>query len=272
MEYVASGSDLFPYCPIAVNTQYRVNAKWTENVMNWEDCSKLCRERDGCQYWTWHKKGSGSWEFKCVTMTDANSKTDDSNTISGYRNCRGGGTEYVRTIIEPGGYFNKHRDKGYWGLWKHCSEGHHVMGMRLKIEPSQGRGDDTALNAIRLTCTDGEELVSAEKQWGDPQEYTQSADRTIVGVQLRSEPHLGPDDTSANGIRFKDGEGNTYSPGDGYWGDWGDWASCPAGAVIVGFRTYVVPNLGSGDDTALERVQFKCTNYDDHYKTSTPGK
>ena len=146
------------------------------------------------------------------------------------------------------------------------------MGMQLRIEPDQGSRDDTALNAIQLMCTDWEVLVSAEQQWGDWKDYTQSlsADTSITAVQLRSEPHLGPDDTSANGIRFKDGEGNTYSPGDGYWGDWGDWASCPAGAVIVGFRTYVVPYLGSGsgdDDTALERVQFNCN----HYNTTTPG-
>ena len=132
------------------------------------------------------------------------------------------------------------------------------MGMRLKIESNQGRGDDTALNAIRLTCTDGEELVSAEQKWGDWQDYTQSADRTITAVQLRSEQHFSGDNSAANGVRFQDGEGNTYSPGDGYWGVWGDWASCPAGTDIVGFRTYVVPHLGSGDDTALERVQFEC--------------
>ena len=163
------------------------------------------------------------------------------------------------TIIEPGGYTTL--DKGNWGHWDHCSEGHHVMGMRLKIESNQGRGDDTALNAIRLTCTDGEELVSAEQKWGDWQDYTQSADRTITAVQLRSEQHFSGDNSAANGVRFQDGEGNTYSPGDGYWGVWGDWASCPAGTDIVGFRTYVVPHLGSGDDTALERVQFECGNH-----------
>ena len=172
------------------------------------------------------------------------------------------------TIIEPGGYTTL--DKGNWGHWDHCSEGHHVMGMNLRIEAKQGSGDDTALNAIRLTCTDGEVLVSAEKQWGDPQEYTESADRTITRVQLRSAPQLPPipqwwfeekdgDNTAANGIRFQDGQGNNYSPGDGNWGAWGEWASCPIGTVIMGFRTYVMPSQGSGDDTALERVQFKCS-------------
>ena len=148
------------------------------------------------------------------------------------------------------------------------------MGMRLKIEPYQRRGDNTALNAIRLTCTDGEELVSAEQQWGDWLDFkwtTVDRKRTITAVQLRSEPHLGDsggvqiigslDDTSANGVRFQDGYGWRYRPGDGFWGAWGDWASCPGGTFIVGFRTYVVPHLGSGDDTALERVQFECGNH-----------
>ena len=172
------------------------------------------------------------------------------------------------TFIEPGGYTTL--DKGNWGHWKHCNEGHHVMGMRLKIAPKLVSRDDTALNAIRLTCTDGEELVSAEQYFGDWQDYTQSADRTITRVKLRSAPQLAQiqnwwheendgDNTAANGIRFQDGQGNNYSPGDGNWGAWGEWASCPIGTVIMGFRTYVMPPQGSGDDTALERVQFKCS-------------
>ena len=88
--------------------------------------------------------------------------------------------------------------------------------------------------------------------------------KKIASVKLRSEPrtsdtwYRSADNTAANGIRFRDGNGKNYNPGDGNWGDWGSWVSCPTGSYIVGFRTYVVPHRGSGDDTALERVQFKC--------------
>ena len=64
-------------------------------------------------------------------------------------------------IIEPPVYTNW----GSWGEYRKCAPGHFVKGMQLKIEPYLGRaggGDDTMLNAIRLTCTDEEVLVSAE--------------------------------------------------------------------------------------------------------------
>ena len=139
--------------------------------------------------------------------------------------------------------------------------------MQLKIEPHQKRlsgFDDTALNAIRLTCTDGEVLVSAEGPWGVWHEYTESADH-IVGLQLRSERHSHDlDDTATNGVRFLDTVGRHYYPGDGMWGDWRDWVFCPAGTVVIGFRTQVEHSRGlrGGDDTALNRAEFICGSYE----------
>ena len=76
-------------CPsIGVNTQNRTDPEWTKNVMNWVDCSKLCRERAVCQYWTWHKESAGNLAFKCVTMTGYGYKNMDKNTVSGDRNCK----------------------------------------------------------------------------------------------------------------------------------------------------------------------------------------
>ena len=174
------------------------------------------------------------------------------------------------TTIEPPGYTSLYKGD-YWGPWKRCRRGTRVKGMKLRIEENQRTGDDTALNAIRLTCTDGKVLKSKEGGWGSWQSYIQSDENRykykynrITSVKLRSEPRMrdtwyrSADNTAANGIRFRDGNGKNYNPGDGNWGDWGSWASCPTGSYIVGFRTYVVPHRGSGDDTALERVQFKC--------------
>ena len=126
---------------------------------------------------------------------------------------------------------------------------------------SLGGFDDTALNAIRLTCTDGEVLVSAEGPWGVWHECTESADH-IVGLQLRSERHShDPDDTATNGVRFLDTVGRHYYPGDGMWGEWRDWVFCPARTVVIGFRTQVEPSLGhDGDDTALNRAEFICAS------------
>ena len=127
------------------------------------------------------------------------------------------------------------------------------------------------LNAIRLTCTDEEVLVSAEGPWGVWHEYTESADH-IVGLQLRSERSLGlrrttklrPNDTATNGVRFLDTVGRHYYPGDGLFGEWRDWVFCPAGTVVIGFRTQVEHDTAvqyHGDDTALNRAEFICGSY-----------
>lgn len=46
---------------------------------------------------------------------------------------------------------------GGWGSWrgaKTCPVGEVVCGVRAKIEPSQGSGDDTGLNGIEFACCD----------------------------------------------------------------------------------------------------------------------
>ena len=42
-----------------------------------------------------------------------------------------------------------------WGQWKdglHCRAGWAVIGMKTRVERSQGGGDDTALNGLQLIC------------------------------------------------------------------------------------------------------------------------
>ena len=143
--------------------------------------------------------------------------------------------------------------------WTKCPEGEYVKAMQLKIESRQWwGGDDTALNAIRLYCSDGTLLTSCEGVWGKWRSSV-SSKNSIVGIQLRSEKwQRGGDDTAANGVRFKDCHGRIYKPGDGYWGDWSKWVHCPNGTVITGFWTRVEARQGRGDDSALQTVRFYC--------------
>ena len=67
-----------------------------------------------------------------------------------------------------------------------------MIGVQLRIEQGQGRGDDTALNAIRLRCTGGAVLKSREGPYGDWLAWTQiSAPDYFKGAQLRQEREQG---------------------------------------------------------------------------------
>ena len=71
---------------------------------------------------------------------------------------------------------------GNWGKWQHCAQGEYVTGMKVKSERFQGNAlmswihvlsggdmwkDDSGINAIRLKCSDGKELISAEGVEGE---------------------------------------------------------------------------------------------------------
>ncbi|WP_092147718.1 hypothetical protein [Pseudomonas sp. NFACC44-2] len=46
-------------------------------------------------------------------------------------------------------------EQGLWGDWgaaAYCPQEQYVWGFRLKSEPDQGSGDDTALNAMQVYC------------------------------------------------------------------------------------------------------------------------
>ena len=134
-----------------------------------------------------------------------------------------------------------------------------ILGIQLKIEKNLGwHRDDSALNAIRLTCSDGEELITNnEGEFGTWWPKLHSKNKIgISGVALRSEKP-GGDDTAGNGIRFKDQDGKIYSPGDGHFGKWSS-GFCPNGTIVTGFRTKVEPKT-HGDNTALNDVDFICS-------------
>ena len=113
--------------------------------------------------------------------------------------------------------------------------------MWLRIEGKQGSGDDTALNAIRLKCSDDKILISKEGTWGDWKPW--SGTPSEEGIECLwlgyEEPCHDCDRTGTNGVRFRDTNKAIYKPGDGPWSEvWGE-AACPDGTVVTGFRTKV---------------------------------
>ena len=126
-----------------------------------------------------------------------------------------------------------HPDLGEWGDWEECPHGEHVKGMQLRIEAKLTKGDDTALNTIILTCTDGTKLTSTRGLSNDQvscsqgdclhsdgflRDYVEIDDpdnNGIKGVWMRGQHDCGCcDDTAANGVRFLDLNDKTYKPGD----------------------------------------------------------
>ena len=81
--------------------------------------------------------------------------------------------------------------------------------------------DDSGINAIRLRCSGGKELISAEGIEGGWTSWKLSRSNSpIFEVHIRSQPpgecncfNFGEcDDTATNGLRFEDSRGTIYEP------------------------------------------------------------
>ncbi|XP_070605818.1 vitelline membrane outer layer protein 1-like [Erythrolamprus reginae] len=153
---------------------------------------------------------------------------------------------------------------GAWGSWdelEYCNRGF-ANGFSLKVEDHQGSGDDTALNGIRLNCSDGVNIQSAVGPWGKWTEYKYcEQNQYLVSFSMRVEPAQGSgDDTAANNIKFTCSDGEVLKGKGRNWGYYDEWSSrCQSPSKgICGIRTKVEEEQGSGDDTALNDVQFYC--------------
>ncbi|KAM4678381.1 vitelline membrane outer layer protein 1 homolog [Discoglossus pictus] len=154
---------------------------------------------------------------------------------------------------------------GSWGPVRWCPFGYKARGFSVKVEGSQRKGDDTALNGIRLHCVsttnnnqEHKIISSDEGPWGSWSSPFWCLDSFPTSFALRVEPPQGRgDDTAANNIMFKCSN-NHHLEGSGLsWGTYGPWSlSCIYG--ICGIQTSVESSQGKGDDTALNDVQFSC--------------
>ncbi|KAM9309944.1 LOW QUALITY PROTEIN: vitelline membrane outer layer protein 1 homolog [Pholidichthys leucotaenia] len=169
---------------------------------------------------------------------------------------------------------------GPWGRWtwsEMCPENFYAVGFSIRVETSQGKGDDTALNGIRIICAkngDRSLLFTVEShpgywgKWTQPQ-YCPSGFITA----LRVEPAQGSDgdDTAANNIRFRCSSYNTILEGSGHeLGAYGSWSeTCSEGGICGPFETKIEKKQGDGDDTALnESASTACVRT----QQSEPGR
>ncbi|XP_066501296.1 vitelline membrane outer layer protein 1 homolog [Hoplias malabaricus] len=155
---------------------------------------------------------------------------------------------------------------GFWMWPEMCPQNFFAVGFSLRVEPNQYAGDDTALNGIRLFCSqngDRSFLYTVEShtghfgEWTDPQWCPSGV---LTSFQLRVEPHQGffGDDTAANNVKFRCSS-NPVLEGRGMsWGEYGHWSpECSEGG-ICGIETKMEFYLGGLDDSALNDVRFHC--------------
>jgi hypothetical protein len=161
-----------------------------------------------------------------------------------------------------------------WGGWServYCPQGSYVGGYRMRVEPSRGSKDDTALNAVDLYCYDRagnlvSSLIPHNGHWGDWGQLATCPKGTYAtAFMLKVEPPQGRgDDTGANSVKFACSNGSVIeASGGGAWGSWtSGWVIDPSyswnttNTAICGVSAKIEGWQGTGDDTSLNDLEF----------------
>ncbi len=139
----------------------------------------------------------------------------------------------------------------------HCN----LFQFELQVQPFQDLGDDTALNSICLTCSNGKEICSKKGFWGDWGE-SEECHKGLYGINYQLEEKQGDrDDTAGNELEFfcncrLSRVSGVTGPG---WGRMQEPLYCADGDVICGLGTRVQEKQGEDrDDSALNGFKFLC--------------
>nr|XP_005314579.2 vitelline membrane outer layer protein 1-like [Chrysemys picta bellii] len=152
---------------------------------------------------------------------------------------------------------------GIWGTWgaeQSCPGNSFAVGFSLKVELPQLAGEDTALNGIRLLCSDSSTIQSKVGPWGWWGLVMKCpSGQRLTQFRLRVEPCRGlKDNMAAKNIEFVC-TGGVKLRGDGLCrGKWGPQSRSCGPRGICTIATKVEAPQGKGDDTALNDVYFRC--------------
>lgn len=147
-----------------------------------------------------------------------------------------------------------------------------MYGYKLKSEPNQGWGDDTALNDIALHCREANSTnVTKSVSGSDPgpwgsfssDKYCSGLDNPVVGFVVQHEmDKIFWDDSAVNNIKLLCRNNEVISAYvNTHWGYWMKARRCTAGFAVMGISTQVEKYQGDGDDSALNGIKLFCMPY-----------
>ncbi|XP_075703426.1 vitelline membrane outer layer protein 1-like [Rhinoderma darwinii] len=155
---------------------------------------------------------------------------------------------------------------GQWAEWEKCANGSKAKGFSMKVDNQHIRGDDTAVNGIKLYCVKcsppHEEKIITSKfaPWGNWTEPQWCKYGILDKFSLRVEKNQGGgDDTAVNNIKFECTDDGQLEGEGLFWGRYGGWSEkCKNG--ICGIKTKVQGDEKdyTTDNTGLNDVQFLC--------------
>jgi hypothetical protein len=154
-------------------------------------------------------------------------------------------------------------DAGHWGTWRAwamCPTGHFAIGFQQRNEANQGPvGDDSALNAVRMLCSDQSTISSYDGLWGSWSSLVQcGSGSSFDAYRIRIEADQGGgDDTAAGSVEMYCGNEQVSATGTA-WGDWKPKRMCGQGYKICGFRIRFESDQGEGDDSAMNGIEVRC--------------
>uniref|UniRef100_A0A3P9N8S5 Vitelline membrane outer layer 1 homolog n=2 Tax=Poecilia reticulata TaxID=8081 RepID=A0A3P9N8S5_POERE len=157
---------------------------------------------------------------------------------------------------------------GDWTWPEMCPDNFFAVGFSVRVETDQYGGDDTALNGIRLICSQDESrsfLYYVEShtghtgEWSHPQ-YCPGG--VLTSFQIRVEPRQGllGDDTAVNNIKFRCSSNPTLEAPGMQWGDYGYWSEDCTNGGICGIETKMEEYQWALDDSSLNDVRLFCCN------------
>ncbi|XP_074838998.1 vitelline membrane outer layer protein 1 homolog [Carettochelys insculpta] len=170
--------------------------------------------------------------------------------------CLWGAWAQTKITVSNGGHW------GEWGKEESCPPGTYANGFALKVEFAQLAGDDTALNGIRLICSNGSTIQSTVGPWGHWGLVKKCpCNHRLMRFRLRTQQCQGlKDDSGATNIEFECTDGTELRGQGCCWGTWGPQSNPCGQEGICTIATKVEPPKGKGDDTALNDVYFRCCN------------